>query len=175
MLPVTSLWLPRSSVHSVFSVHRHSPQHNWQHTNKKFHSEIQPWSGSTRLNSPREAPARKVRMRLSLVRVQSVSALPPSTFPWRASEMRACAFSWCVCLPLSRHAAPLLLQYACSRVPAPITAPISFSLLLTCWLPALPPCLGWNISPANAKMGRSISGMTLVCVWPGVHRSSNAW
>lgn len=38
--------------------------------------------------------------------------------------MRACAFSWRVCLlPLSRHAAPPLLQYACSRVPAPHRKP----------------------------------------------------
>lgn len=122
MLPVTSLWPPRSSFHSVFSVHRHSPQHNWQHTNNKQEVPLRnttlKWY--TRLNSPREAPAHKVRTSLSLAREQSVSALPPSTFLWQASEMRACAFSWCVSASLTscRSATAAVRLQSCPRPPS---------------------------------------------------------
>lgn len=91
-------------------------------------------------------------MSLSLVRVQSVSALPPSTFLWPASEMRACAFSWRVCLPLSRHAAPLLLQYACSRVPAPHHNPYFLPAidLLAAYAPSLS---GVKYKPSECEDG----------------------
>lgn len=65
----------------------------------------------------------------------SIPASAPFYFFWLASELQACV---CVCLcvrhstPLSRHAALLLPQYACSRIPIsfffPPLIPVSLPL-----------------------------------------------
>lgn len=57
------------------------------------------------------------------VRLAQSVPLLLSTFAWQASELPACVLvcvSLCHSTPLSRHAALLLPQYACSRIPAPL-------------------------------------------------------
>lgn len=98
---------------------------------------------------------------------------------------------------LSRHAALLLPQYACSRIPAPLfifSSPhhnltLSLCLLVMDLLALLPPSLRWNTNPAEAEKGCAISWMSVVCVsvckcvygggnthtWPRLYSVSNTW
>ena len=117
----------------------------------------------------------------------------------RAASMCICV---CVCVSchstlLSRHAALLLPQYACSRIPAPLfifSSPhhnltLSLCLLVMDLLALLPPSLRWNTNPAEAEKGCAISWMSVVCVsvckcvygggnthtWPRLYSVSNTW
>lgn len=110
--------------------------------------------------------------------VRQAQSLPFASVYFCLAGLRAASMCICVCVyhstPLSRHAALLLPQYACSRMPAPLfiffSLPSSQSLSLSLFLSVidllavLPPSLRWNISPAKAETGWSISWMSVVCV-----------
>lgn len=153
MLPVTSLWPPQSSFHSIFvsTDTCNNITDSAQSSTKYCNSEA--LEMSTRLNSPWEASGHKVRMSLSLICMQSVSAFASLYFSlaniWDASMcfFRVCVRA-CVCLPGSvtscRSAAAVRLQ----SCPRPSSQPL-FRLSAIDLLAALPPCLGWNISPVT--------------------------